>query len=154
MQLFNDNNKQSDRVVAEGPEQILGGAVAKIIYHNPSNGYTVLVVDTDDGAVSAVGRTIGLASGESVRLQGRWVTDAKYGRQFSFEQYELQRPATAEAIIAYLGSGIIKGIGKGMAKRLVDRFGAETLDVLDCEPEKLRSVAGIGRKRDQQAELL
>ena len=148
MQLFNDNNR-SDRVVAEGPEETIGGAVAKIIYHNPSNGYTVLLVDADDGAISAVGRTIGLSAGESIRMQGRWVTDRKYGRQFSFEMYELLRPATADAIIAYLGSGIVKGIGKRMAKRLVDRFGAETLDVLEREPQKLRSVSGIGRKRAQ-----
>jgi len=145
MRLFDEADNGGDRVIGE--RAVLEGTAAKIVYHNPANGYTVVGFQTEVGEVTAVGNTLGLVAGENLRLHGCWVDDRKYGRQFRFEHYEMVRPVTRQAIAAYLGSGLVDGIGKKMAKRLVDRFGERTLEVLDKHPDRLREVDGIGRKR-------
>ena len=76
-----------------------------------------------------------------------WTSHPRHGRQFQVELCEKSMPATTEGIKRYLGSGLIRGVGKVMAERIVDRFGVETLDVIDTEPERLQSVIGIGKKR-------
>jgi len=145
MSLFDDEQKRA----GAGAEQreMIEGAAAKIVFHNPQSGYTVVGLQMGEKQVTAVGSTLGLAVGENVRLHGRWVNDRRYGRQFQFEHYEMVRPTTREAIIAYLGSGLVTGIGKTMAKRLVDKFGDQTLEILDKHPERLTQVEGIGHKR-------
>jgi exodeoxyribonuclease V alpha subunit len=85
--------------------------------------------------------------GESLRLQGQWITNAQYGKQFKAEKCEQVLPATIEGLKKYLGSGLIKGVGPVTAQRIVKRFGLETLDVLDHSPERIREVLGIGPKR-------
>ncbi len=145
MRLFDEENTRNQQV--KGERQVLEGTAARIVYHNAANGYTVVGLQTQAGQVTAVGSTLGLAIGENLRLHGCWVDDRKYGRQFQFEHYEMVRPVTKQAIVAYLGSGLFEGIGPKMAQRLVDKFGTDTLDILDKHPERLTEVEGIGRKR-------
>jgi exodeoxyribonuclease V alpha subunit len=94
-----------------------------------------------------VGSLPEITPGESLRLQGQWTTNAQYGKQFKAERCEQVLPATIEGLKKYLGSGLIKGVGPVTAQRIVKKFGAETLDVLDRSPERIRDVLGIGPKR-------
>jgi len=140
----------------EGPQQ-LTGSVERITYYNDENGYTVLRLRPDNRRMlpyahgeplaTVVGNLPELNPGEWLRLTGQWLNHPKHGRQFQVEVCEQSVPATAEGIKRYLGSGMVRGVGKVMAERIVNRFGAETLDVIDARPERLREVLGIGEKR-------
>ena len=127
----------------------LDGLVERITYYNAENGYTVLRLSARGypDLVTVVGSLPEITPGESLRLQGQWTTNAQYGKQFKAERCEQVLPATIEGIKKYLGSGLIKGVGPVTAQRIVKKFGAETLDVLDRSPERIRDVLGIGPKR-------
>jgi exodeoxyribonuclease V alpha subunit len=135
----------------QAPEQ-LEGVVDKIVYENEANGFFVarLKVEKSPVPVSFVGNLMAVSEGETVRLWGQWQEDKRFGRQFKVERYETIQPATAEAIERYLGSGLIAGIGKVYAKRLVEAFGRATLQIIDEQPQRLRQVEGIGEKRAAQ----
>ena len=94
-----------------------------------------------------VGAMAAIQPGESVRLDGVWSTHPQYGRQFKFTRYTLVYPATVEGVRKYLGSGLIKGIGPVTAKRIVEHFQLDTLEVIDQAPDRLLEVPGIGPKR-------
>jgi exodeoxyribonuclease V alpha subunit len=140
----------------EGRQEIRG-SVERITYYNEENGYTVLRLKPDTRGmlpfaygqqlITVVGNLPELNPGEWLRLTGQWLSHPKHGRQFQVELCEQALPATAEGIKRYLGSGMVRGVGKVMAERIVNRFGAETLEVIDEHPEKLHEVLGIGRKR-------
>ena len=127
----------------------LKGQIERITYCNEETGYTVarLKAEGEAGLVTIVGSIPGLSPGETVKLKGEWQSHAKYGQQFKTASCELVMPATVSGIERYLGSGMIKGIGPVMAKRLVSKFAVETLDVIDRDIERLREVDGIGEKR-------
>ncbi|HSD84800.1 MAG TPA: AAA family ATPase, partial [Anaerolineae bacterium] len=127
----------------------LDGLVERITYYNAENGYTVLRLNARGYAdlVTVVGTLPEITPGESLRLQGQWMTNSQYGKQFKAEKCEQVLPATIEGLKKYLGSGLIKGVGPVTAQRIVKRFGLETLDVLDHSPERIREVLGIGPKR-------
>ena len=128
---------------------ILICTVERITYCNEENGYTVAQV-TPEGrtyTVTVVGNLLEVSPGESLRLHGQWATHARYGRQFQVERYATVLPATVAGIEKYLGSGLIKGIGPVMARRIVRRFKLDTLQVIEEEPRRLREVLGIGKKR-------
>jgi exodeoxyribonuclease V alpha subunit len=127
----------------------LDGLVERITYYNAENGYTVLRLNARGypDLVTVVGALPEITPGESLRLQGQWITTPQYGRQFKAEKCEQILPATIEGLKKYLGSGLIKGVGPVTANRIVKRFGLETLDVLDRNPERIRDVLGIGPKR-------
>ncbi|HEU0033326.1 MAG TPA: ATP-dependent RecD-like DNA helicase [Kofleriaceae bacterium] len=97
--------------------------------------------------VTIVGELVGVQEGLPLRLRGQWVHDKKFGRQFKVSTYQLRSPETLKGIERFLGSGVIPGIGDGMAKRLVAKFGLETLEVIDKTPERLTEVPGIGTKK-------
>lgn len=125
------------------PEQaVLEGVVFEIIFRNDLNGYTVLLLDHDDGP-TVVGTLPYLTPGERVRFYGHFTEHPDYGRQFSADHYELMAPRTVEAIEQYLSGGLIKGIGKILAHRLVSEFGPDTLDVLQNQPDRAACVKGI-----------
>lgn len=130
----------------------LEGTLERVVFSNPENAWSVvkLSVPGDGGPVTAVGNLLGVRPGESLRLHGGWVDDPKFGRQFRVDSYLPIAPDTVAGIERYLGSGLIPGIGPKMAKRLVARFGMETLDVIERDPERLKKVRGIGKKRRQQ----
>ncbi|MEE8526800.1 MAG: ATP-dependent RecD-like DNA helicase [Thermoanaerobaculia bacterium] len=132
-------------------EESIEGVVERIVYSNEENAWTVLrLFVRGKGELTAVGNLLGVQPGESLRLSGRWVKDRKYGRQFQAESYLTVKPATFVGIEKYLGSGLIRGIGQTMARRLVQRFGLETLEVIDRQPQRLAEVEGIGPKRTRR----
>ncbi len=127
----------------------LRGIIERITYHNEENGYTVAQL-TPDGAgytVPVIGNMLGLNVGESVLLTGAWAAHAQYGRQFKVDQVRTVLPATIAGLEKYLGSGLIKGIGPVTAKRIVRKFGLDTLRVIEEEPARLHEVLGVGRLR-------
>ncbi|GMU94271.1 MAG: ATP-dependent RecD-like DNA helicase [Candidatus Hydrogenedentota bacterium] len=134
------------------PEAAVEGTVERIVFESPDTGFVVARLQEQDKPhlTTFVGHALAISPGETVRLWGRWIDDKKFGRQLRVERYQTIRPATTEAIERYLGSGLIEGIGPEFAKRLVKAFGADTLRVIEEEPEKLRRVEGIGAKRARQ----
>ncbi len=127
----------------------LRGIVERVTYYSEETGYSVvrLNVPGQSGLVTVVGNLPEVQPGESLRLAGRWTAHPQYGRQFKAEQCEQVLPATVEGIRRYLGSGLVKGVGPVTAARIVLRFGADTLRVLDEEPRRLREALGVGPKR-------
>ncbi|MCC6612337.1 MAG: ATP-dependent RecD-like DNA helicase [Anaerolineae bacterium] len=132
--------------------EALTGVVERVTFYNEENGYTVVKITPErripdaearDGTVAVVGVMPELGTGETVRFTGFWIDDAKYGRQFRAETCTPIVPTTEAGIIAYLSSGIVSGIGPRTAERIVDHFGARTLDVLDNEPDRLHEVPGL-----------
>jgi exodeoxyribonuclease V alpha subunit len=130
------------------PER-LEGNVERITYYSDESGYTVLRLAVSDQAdlVTVVGNLPEVQPGERLRLEGDWTTHPRFGQQFKAHSCEQVLPATAEGIRRYLGSGLIKGVGPVTAERIVAAFGADTLTVLDKEPEQLHKVPGVGPKR-------
>ena len=133
------------------PEEI-SGAIERITYHNEENGYSVLKILPDkrfpraqarDGTVTVVGTLPPLSEGEEAQFFGEWVNDSRYGRQFRAERAIPVAPTTAKGIINFLSSGIVKGIGPRTAEKIVDHLGAETIAILDNEPERIHEVPGL-----------
>ena len=131
--------------------ETLQGILERIVYENPDTGYTVGRLSARDHAelITVVGNLASVNPGESLLLRGEWVDNTKYGRQFQIDKYETILPANVVGLRKYLGSGLIKGIGPKMAALIVRKFGMDTMDVIENEPEKLARVPGIGRKRVQ-----
>ena len=129
--------------------ETLQGILERIVYESSDTGYTVGRLSARDHAelITVVGNLASINPGESLLLQGQWVDNPRYGRQFQIEKYETILPANVVGLRKYLGSGLIKGIGPKMAGLIVRKFGMDTMDVIENEPEKLARVPGIGRKR-------
>ncbi len=128
----------------------LKGTVEHVIYANEDNGYTVLDFGLEDDVVTACGVMPYISEGDSLVLWGNWVHNPKYGRQFKVEQYERDMPADSAAILRYLSSRTVKGVGPKLAERIVAQFGDETLDVMENHPEWLADVQGISRKKAEE----
>ena len=112
--------------------------VERITYQNPGNGYTVMKVKANDNShVTIVGNLLDVPVGSELLCKGNWKTDPRYGRQFSVQSWEELLPSTLEGIERYLGSGLIRGIGPGYARMIVERFGLETIDVIENNIERL-----------------
>ena len=127
----------------------LQGQLERVTYQNEENHYTIakLKVKGQRDLVTIVGCLVSMKPGEILRLKGSWDTHSKYGEQFKVVSYETVTPATVKGIERYLGSGLIKGIGPVMAKRLVNKFGLDTLDIIEKNAGRLKEVEGIGEKR-------
>jgi exodeoxyribonuclease V alpha subunit len=127
----------------------LQGQIERITYTNEESGFTIarLKVYGQRDLVTVVGSLMAPAPGEVLKMKGEWANHPKYGQQFKIVHYRSMVPATVYGIQKYLGSGLIKGIGPIMAKRIVRKFGTQTLDVIETEIEKLAEVEGIGKKR-------
>ena len=129
----------------------LRGTVERIVFHNDENGYTVFRFrpesQKDDEMITAVGYMASPQGGMMLHLRGKWVNNPRFGRQFQMTFSEETRPSSLEGITLYLSSGLIKGIGKTLAARIVEKFGKKTLDVLDQEPERLLDVKGVSPKK-------
>ena len=124
------------------------GTVQSVIFQNEENGYTVLRLVTEEGElITVVGCVPCAAPGEHLGVSGTWETHPQHGAQLRAEEVERRLPEDAEELISYLGSGICKGLGPATARRLVERFGAETADVISSQPEKLRLIKGITARR-------
>ena len=130
--------------MAEQELEIIQGAISAVVYQNYENGYAVLRLNVGGGQTVTVVGTIPLpAVGEKLMVTGKWSNHSSYGRQFEAEFLERLMPQTTIEILNYLSSRVIKGIGPRMAARIVERFGAETLAVMEREPERLAEVTGI-----------
>ena len=131
----------------------LRGIVDRITFQNEENGYTVARLQVegstayDNRLATIVGEMLSINPGETVVLEGEWTTHKQYGTQFKIESYQTVYPSTVEGMRRYLGSGLIKGIGPVTAKRIVDHFGKEALDVIERDPKRLVEVEGLGAKR-------
>lgn len=129
-------------------EQICG-YIERITFHNSENGYTVaqLKQPNHSDLTCIVGSMPGLQPGETVRCFGHWKNHLIHGRQFEVANFRIEAPADIVGIRKYLGSGLIKGIGPKYASRIVDRFGVDTLSIIEVSPEKLLEIPGLGAKR-------
>lgn len=125
----------------------LEGQVERIVYRNEDNGYTVLVLDTDGGDESVTGIFPDVAEGEYLRVKGEKVMHPRYGEQLKADSCEFIKPSEKNAIEKYLASGAVKGIGEALAKRIVRKFGDDTLRVIEEEPERLSEVKGISKSK-------
>ena len=120
------------------------GTIAAVVFQNYDNGYAVLRLKCADGqAVTVVGTIPMPAVGEILMVTGKWSSHSSYGRQFEAEFLERMMPRTSIDILAYLSSRIIKGVGPRTAARIVDRFGDQTLEIMEREPHRLAEVSGI-----------
>ncbi len=130
----------------------LRGVVERITYQNPDNGYTVLkcAVKNYNELVTVIGNMLDVNVGSVLLIDGNWKVDSRYGRQFAAESWEETLPATVFGIEKYLGSGLIKGVGPKFAKRIVQLFGTDTIEILETDISRLREVEGIGEKRIKQ----
>lgn len=127
----------------------LQGTVESISFRADS-GFTVAELEYGNELVTIVGELTDVAQGEELTLTGYYVTHPRYGSQFKVMMFERRLPATASAICKYLGSGIIKGIGPAMARRMVEKFEDKTLEIIEHSPERLAEVNGISKKKAEQ----
>ncbi len=144
-------DRDAPGVVASEPERILG-TVEDIVYRSEETHYTVVrvrIVDRDELA-TLVGNCPAIWVGEEIEAEGKWVQHRKYGTQFQASNITCIAPTTARGIERYLASGVIKGVGKVTAARIVAKFGEDTLRILDKESKRLEEVEGIGEMRRRQ----
>ena len=133
----------------EHPATLLRCVVERITYQNPENGYSVLKVKVKgyNDLVTLVGNLLEVPVGSVLLCRGEWKVDKRYGSQFVAATWEETMPATVYGIEKYLGSGLVKGIGPRFARAIVQRFGTETIDIIETDIERLYEVPNIGRKR-------
>ena len=123
--------------------QELQGTVEDVVYKNSESGYIVITLDVDGAPETVVGTLGDIVEGETIKLRGNYVANAKYGRQFKAVTCERTLPTTAPEIRRYLGSGVIKGVGPALAKKIVAAFGAESLSIIENDPSRLSELNGI-----------
>ena len=126
------------------------GRVEEITFRNEQNGFTVMELDVEGDPVIAVGALPPVNAGEEVHLYGRWTSHPKFGRQFAAESLESTMPAGATAILRYLSSGAVKGIGPSTATKIVEAFGDRTLDIIENQPLRLAEIRGISKNKAEQ----
>ena len=134
---------------ATPPRDTLVGSVERVTFHNEDNGFAVLKVKARGkrDLVPVVGHVASISAGEFIHAVGVWITDRAHGLQFKADFLKTTPPTTAEGIEKYLGSGMVRGIGPVLAKRIVAAFGEGTFEIIEAAPEKLREVPGIGEFR-------
>lgn len=126
----------------------LRGTVERLVFRKAGSPYTVMRFRVQsDTLITAVGNLAEVAPGQDLELTGEYITHPQYGRQFAIKSYEEKIPLGIIGIEKYLGSGLIKGIGPGTARKIVGHFGLETLNILDTAPHRLKEVPGIGEAK-------
>ncbi|MBR4693077.1 MAG: ATP-dependent RecD-like DNA helicase [Oscillospiraceae bacterium] len=130
---------------------VISGSIQSVVYANDENGYAVLRLTLDDGGTATLVGTLPYAApGEELTAEGTWSTHSAYGDQFRAEHIERVLPDTAAGIYAYLSSGVLKGVGPATARNIVEHFGADSLRVLEEEPEKLAALKGIPERKARE----
>lgn len=137
---------QEDKIIIEG-------IVDEILFTNSSNGYIVLELDKGDGFVTVVGELGNIEVGEELSLTGKFVQHPRFGSQFNAEICTRKLPETSAAILKYLSSGVIKGIGSTLAKRIVQEFGDKSLEIIENEPEQLLKIKGFTHKKIEEVSI-
>jgi exodeoxyribonuclease V alpha subunit len=133
--------------------EVIEGIVNAVLFSNPSNGYVVLELESGGNKVIVVGELGNIEVGEDISVTGEYVTHPKFGVQFKAAVCTRKLPENSAAILKYLSSGVIKGVGPTLAKRIVEKFGDKTLEVFEKEPEKLTEVKGFTQKKAEEAAL-
>lgn len=123
------------------------GEVADIIYQNEINSYTILTFETEDELVTIVGYLPFITSGDTLKLFGKFVEHKDYGRQFKVDTFEKIMPETLSALEKYLGNGNVKGIGEVTARKIIRKFGDDTINIFKFEPERLAEIKGITKAK-------
>lgn len=126
------------------------GMISDIVFKNEDNGYVIAHLSNENNDVVIVGCMPTLTVGESIEVEGKWVNHKTYGTQFEVSSFMPVTPSSIEGIYVYLSSGMIKGIGEKMAKRIIYKFGVDTLDIIQNSPHRLSEVEGIGIKKIEQ----
>ena len=141
----------------DGERETVEGTIRSVVFHNDESGYTVLHVEipsefelAKNPEITIVGKAQAVWEGEDVKAEGQWVTDKVHGRQFKAETLTCIAPRSLKGIERYLASGLIKGVGKVLAKRIVDTFGEETMNVLSHQSGRLREVPKLGAAKIRQ----
>ena len=123
------------------------GQITEVIYQNETNCYTVAEFTMKNEIITIVGYLPFINKGDSLKLFGKYVTHPDYGQQFKIETFEKVMPQTLEALEQYLAGGVIKGIGPAIAKKIINKFGEETIAIIKLEPEKLAQIKGISKTK-------
>lgn len=125
------------------------GVIQRITFHNEENGFCILQVldDSTDKLITVTGNSIAIVSGESLEATGEWVTNKQYGLQFKAASIKLIPPTNIQAMVKYLGSGLISGIGPALAERIIKKFGKDTFKIIENDSKRLKEVEGIGKKK-------
>lgn len=123
------------------------GVLAEIIYQNEVNSYVIGILETEQEQITVVGYLPFICKGDSLKLIGKFVEHKDYGEQFKIETFEKLMPKTLGALETYLANGNIKGVGPATAKKIIDKFGEETIHVLKYEPQKLSQIKGISKDK-------
>lgn len=126
------------------------GYVEKVIYKNEDNGYAVFAVECEDGEDIFVGNLHGVAEGIYVSAEGEYVEHPTYDLQFKFSSCEIKMPDDILSVEKYLGSGVIKGVGEALAKRIVKKFRMDSLRIIEEEPERLAEIKGISERKARE----
>ena len=126
------------------------GYVDHIIYRNQENGYTVMVLTSEDTEITCVGTFSYIGEGERLEAEGTYIAHPTYGEQFRVETYAIRPPEDEESVERYLGSGAIKGVGTALAARIVRRFRADTFRIIEEEPERLAEIKGISERKARE----
>lgn len=152
--MKNENTAAKTEAERAGLETV-SGVVERVVYSNDENGYTVCEIasvgdDREDILITLVGTMPFIAVSETVKACGRWVVHPSFGKQFAVEFYEKELPANETAILRYLSSRTVKGIGPSSAKKIVDRFGQDTFDVLENHPQWLEEIPGISPEKAEK----
>ena len=130
-----------------GEKTEISGIIEKITYCNKQNGYTVCTVKSGREHITVVGSLPFVTVGDNIKFIGSYTVHPVYGKQFSAQMYETVAPKTVAAILRYLSSGIIKGVGPTTAERIVEKFGSDTLDIIQNHPEELQLIKGISHEK-------
>ena len=123
------------------------GILAEIIYQNEVNSYTVGIFETEDEQITVVGYLPFISKGDTLKITGKTVEHKDYGEQFKIETFEKLMPQTLASLEAYLANGNVKGIGPATAKKIIDKFGEETIHIFKFEPQKLAQIKGISKDK-------
>lgn len=128
----------------------LKGTVLSVTYRNEQNGYAVVLIKCEGETVTVTGILSGVSSGDELVLQGGWKTHKVYGMQFEAKSVQILPPHSIEGILRYLSSGVIKGVGRATAQLIVERFGENTLQVIEKEPSRLAQIKGISESKAEK----
>ena len=128
----------------------LKGTIQDIIYKNETNGYTIATFDMESAETTIVGYLPFVQKGDSLKVIGKFVTHPEYGDQFKVETFEKIMPETLDALEKYLSNGIVKGVGPATAKKIIKKFGEETVEVLKGDPDRLTEIKGITKKKAEE----
>lgn len=134
----------------DNEQTTLSGTVDNITYRNDENGYCVFELETESELVTVVGYIPKLCAGEMITVKGEFTVHPSYGEQFRADSFERKAPATESAILRYLSSGAIKGIGPVTANAIVEQFGDRTLEIIETQPMRLATIKGISKAKAEK----